>query len=190
MSIAVVGASRTAVKNGFAIRFTRKAGIIALAAGVCLQVVVAVAAPGVSAVMLEVAIAAVTVCAVTDAQTGYVFDGVTLSTLCILILLAAAHGSLLAGIAGICACAGALSTLHIVTRGRGLGLGDVKLSACIGAALGATDALISLGVAFVIGGTYAAYLLVTCRAQRGDALHFAPYLACGMAAILLYRSIT
>jgi leader peptidase (prepilin peptidase)/N-methyltransferase len=73
--------------------------------------------------------------------------------------------------------------------GRGLGLGDAKLACCIGAALGPSDGLASLGIAFVLGGAYAGFLLVSRRGRRSDAVPFAPYLAFGTVLMSLYRSI-
>lgn len=79
-----------------------------------------------------------------------------------------------------------MCALYALTHGRGLGLGDAKLACCIGAATGAANGLESLGTAFVLGGTYAAYLLASKRACRKDELRFAPYLAAGLAAVALH----
>lgn len=79
-----------------------------------------------------------------------------------------------------------MCALYALTHGRGLGLGDAKLACCIGAATGAANGLESLGTAFVLGGTYAAYLLASKRARRKDELRFAPYLAAGLAAVALH----
>jgi prepilin signal peptidase PulO-like enzyme (type II secretory pathway) len=114
-----------------------------------------------------------------DARTGLIPNRVTYPALLVAVCLASAAGSLLDAIAG-AACAGAtLLALHLVTRGRGLGLGDVKLAICIGASLGAPAAMLALGAAFVAGGFAAALLLATGRAARGDTLCFGPYIALG-----------
>lgn len=130
------------------------------------------------------------VCALTDAQTGYVFDAVTLPSLLGLLALAAADGRLEVALTGACAGAIALYSLHALSGGRAMGMGDVKLSACMGAGLGAQAALAALGAAFVLGGAYGAYLLATKRARRGDTLRFAPYLAAGTAAGTLWSWLT
>lgn len=137
-----------------------------------------------------ISIGAVVVCGVTDAQTGYVFDAITLPSGMAVLAFAAANSSLTTAALGAAAGAGSLGFLYAITRGGGLGLGDVKLGCCIGAPLGASDGLTSVGLAFVLGGMYASYLLITRRAGRGDAVRFAPYLAAGMLLITIYRAIS
>ncbi len=139
--------------------------------------------------MLIVALAAAAVCAITDAGTGYVFDAVTLPALTILIVLSAIGHTLPAAMLGAAACGSSLLVLYGITGGRGLGLGDVKLACVIGAALGVSGGLISLGVAFVLGGVYAGALLAMRRARRGDEVRFAPFLAGGMALVSMYQVI-
>jgi prepilin signal peptidase PulO-like enzyme (type II secretory pathway) len=140
-------------------------------------------------VLVSVAsVAAVTVCAATDSFSGYVFDAVTLPAGVAILTFAWFQHHLPAAAAGALTAGTAMGLLYVVTLGRGIGLGDVKLACCIGSALGAYDSLLSLGVAFVSGGVYAAYLLLTRRRSRGDEMRFAPYLAAGMAALSVYRS--
>lgn len=131
--------------------------------------------------------AAVTVCAATDASTGYVLDAVTLPGLLTLIAIAASSGRLPSACEGLLSAGGAMLALHAMTLGRGLGLGDVKLACCIGAGAGVLNALLALGAAFVFGGVYAAYVLVMRRGSRGDEMRFAPYMAAAMAAVSFYR---
>ena len=143
----------------------------------------------ISAMIEILVIAAVTVCALTDAQTGYIFDAISLTSLVGILVFSAANHTLVPALIGACAAGGALMLLHAVTLGRGLGLGDVKLACCIGAALGPSDGLASLGIAFVLGGTYAGFLLSSQRRGRNDTVPFAPYLAFGTILMSLYRSI-
>lgn len=131
-------------------------------------------------------IGGVVVASACDAASGYVFDAVTFPCLALLGLFAAATHTLSAVAIGAAATGGALAVPYALTRGRGLGLGDVKLACCIGGVAGAVRGLEALGIAFVAGGAYAAYLLIAKRAERSAELRFAPYLGAGMAAILLY----
>jgi prepilin signal peptidase PulO-like enzyme (type II secretory pathway) len=128
------------------------------------------------------------VCAATDAATGYVFDGVTIPALLAILELQLSIGATPALI-GTAIGGGVLFALYAGTFGRGLGLGDVKLACCIGAGLGSEGVSFALGFAFVVGGAYAAYLLLTRRGARGDEIPFAPYLASGTLAVALYRSL-
>lgn len=67
--------------------------------------------------------------------------------------------------------------LHLVTRGRGIGLGDVKAAAVIGASFGAAYGIAVLGAAFVLGTLVVLPAVALGRIARGDAVPFAPYLA-------------
>jgi leader peptidase (prepilin peptidase)/N-methyltransferase len=75
--------------------------------------------------------------------------------------------------------AGGLLLVLWAVHPEGMGLGDVKLAALLGAALGAS-VVPALAVAFGAGGLTAAWLLVA-RGRRGlrTAVPFAPYLAGG-----------
>jgi len=150
-----------------------------LAVGTALQAGIVCRSGSVDVAVLTVALCAANVCAATDAATGYIFDAVTLPACALSALVAALHGSLPATLLGMAVASGTLFALYAVTRGRGLGFGDVKLAACIGAALGAGAAMTSLFVSFVAGGAHAAFLLASGRGKRGDALPFGPYLAAG-----------
>jgi leader peptidase (prepilin peptidase)/N-methyltransferase len=178
------GANRTDVPSPLLSR----GAIAILIVGLGVQAVLATRIGGTLPMLATVAaFAAVSVSAATDAATGYVFDAVTLPALGVLFLFASVQNSLPPAAWGACAAGGAMAFLYGVTLGRGLGLGDVKLAFCIGAALGVHDGLIALGAAFVIGGIYAAFLLITRRASKRNEVRFAPYLAAGMAAVCLER---
>ena len=68
--------------------------------------------------------------------------------------------------------------LYIAARG-GLGGGDVKFAAGLGLWLGWEAAVIALWIAFMLGGTAAAVLLITGRRKRHDGIPFGPFLALG-----------
>jgi leader peptidase (prepilin peptidase)/N-methyltransferase len=61
----------------------------------------------------------------------------------------------------------------------GLGMGDVKLAAVIGACFGFPGVLTALLVGVICGGCAAAFLLVTRRAGRRGTFAYAPYLVVG-----------
>ncbi len=130
-----------------------------------------------SSAALALTLPSIVVSAATDAVSGYVFDVVTVPAIAASFILACCDRELMPAAAGAVAGALPLAIMYAITRGRGLGLGDVKLACCMGAGLGVFSVFAALGVAFVTGGVYAAYLLITKRARRGSALYFAPYLA-------------
>jgi prepilin signal peptidase PulO-like enzyme (type II secretory pathway) len=120
-----------------------------------------------------------------DGRTGIIPDSVTRSTALAALTLAAVNGAAPAAASGACAVGGMLWALHLVSRGRGLGLGDVKLGIAIGAGLGPLAGAVAVGAAFVLGAAYAIALLATHRAHRGDAIAFGPFLAAGTLAVTL-----
>lgn len=126
-----------------------------------------------------IVLATCVVCAATDVQTGYIFDVVLASAGVGLCVCTALFGGLASVALGAGICGGALWLLHVATRGRGLGFGDVKLSALIGGGLGYHSGAVAVGAAFVVGAMISIFALLTGRQARGDAIRFGPYLAIG-----------
>jgi len=79
---------------------------------------------------------------------------------------------------------GALALLWLITRGRGLGLGDVKLMLPLGALFGSTITVVLLFLAFVAGGIIGLFLLVTGRATMKTPVPFGPFLT-GVAILFI-----
>jgi len=88
------------------------------------------------AIPLLLALACASVSAITDLRAGYVFDRVTIASICAIALASVATGAQEAALFGIVAGAGTLGLLWYVSGKRGIGLGDVKLAGVIGCALG------------------------------------------------------
>lgn len=130
--------------------------------------------------------AAAAVCAASDLATGLVFDAVTFPALALLLLCAAMNGDLEWSIAGSLCAAGSIACVYALSRGRGIGLGDAKLAACIGAALGARASFYALGIAFVAGAFAGLIALAARRMRRGAEIRFAPYLAAGTVAAVVW----
>jgi leader peptidase (prepilin peptidase)/N-methyltransferase len=74
----------------------------------------------------------------------------------------------------------------ILVSGGGMGGGDMKLGAMLGAFLGWRLTLIALFVAVVIGGTVAVAMLAAGRKGRKDPIPFGPFLAAGGAVALFW----
>lgn len=89
---------------------------------------------------------------------------------------------LLNALGGAALGAGALALLWLVTRGRGLGLGDVKLMLPLGILFGPALTVVLLFLAFIAGGIVGLFLLATNRATMKTPVPFGPFLA--SAAIL------
>jgi prepilin signal peptidase PulO-like enzyme (type II secretory pathway) len=78
--------------------------------------------------------------------------------------------------------AGILGAVYLVTKGRGLGLGDVKMAAAVGVFLGYPAALAAAVAAFVIGALLAIPVLAAGSRGRREALPFGPFMV--LAALL------
>ncbi len=66
------------------------------------------------------------------------------------------------------------------------GGGDIKLMAAAGLFLGWKNTVVSAVLAVFAAGTYALYLLLARKAERGQRFPFGPFLCAGMAAAVLW----
>ena len=81
---------------------------------------------------------------------------------------------------------GAILFAVIMLSGGGMGGGDMKLSAMMGAFLGYKLALLALLLAVILGGLVALGLLSTGIRRRKDPIPFGPFLATAAAVTLLW----
>jgi leader peptidase (prepilin peptidase)/N-methyltransferase len=130
-------------------------------------------------------LAGAAVAGVIDARTGSIFDPLTAAILGTSVVLVTIAGSAIDGFSGAAAVGGALLLLHALSGGRGLGLGDVKLGATLGMALGLTSGITAIALAFIFGGGYGTWLLATGRARAGTPIRFGPFIAAGTFAALI-----
>jgi len=86
---------------------------------------------------------------------------------------------------GIALGGGVFFAIIVASRG-GMGAGDMKLGAMLGAFLGWKIALFALMVAVVVGGMSAVALMALGVRNRKDAIPFGPFLALGGAAALFW----
>jgi leader peptidase (prepilin peptidase)/N-methyltransferase len=189
-SIFAAAALCAAARCKIELSLLRGAGLAIMVTGTALESAVLAYLPDHSLITMIVGFGAVIACAASDAACGYVFDWVTLPALVVMSLAAAIAHTLPQFAGGALSAGASLAALYVLTRGRGVGLGDVKLACCIGGAAGVLQAMEALGIAFVIGGAYAAFLL-TFRGARGkDELRFAPYLGAGMVIAMLHGALS
>lgn len=76
--------------------------------------------------------------------------------------------------------------LIVITRGRGMGGGDVKLGALMGLALGFPNALIALMLAFILGAFVSLILIALKRKHFGQSVPFGPFLVIGSLIALFW----
>jgi prepilin signal peptidase PulO-like enzyme (type II secretory pathway) len=76
--------------------------------------------------------------------------------------------------------------LFLITKGRGMGFGDVKLAFVIGYLFGIRGGVIVLYMAFILGATVGILLILRGRKSMKQTIPFGPFLVIGIAAMLVY----
>lgn len=76
--------------------------------------------------------------------------------------------------------------LIILTRGRGMGWGDVKYIFFLGLALGLPNIIVAVFFAFALGAAVSLFLMVLRRKHFGQTIPFAPFLSTGGYLALLW----
>ena len=122
-----------------------------------------------------------------DLQHQLIPDAITLPGILVGLLLNLATGrmSWVESVIGIFLGGGLFFLIILVSRG-GMGGGDLKLGAMLGAFLGWKALLFGLFVAIVLGGVIGAAFLATGVRGRKDPIPFGPFLAAGGAMALVW----
>lgn len=76
--------------------------------------------------------------------------------------------------------------IYLLTKGRGMGLGDVKLTIGLGTWLGVSRGFTFLFLSFLTGGVIASILLLTGKAKMKTKIAFGPFLIIGFLITLIY----
>lgn len=82
-----------------------------------------------------------------------------------------------------------LLAVHLGTRGRGMGLGDVKFALFAGVFFGWPMAVIWLFSAFLTGATVAIILILLGKAGRKDKIAFGPFLAISFVIVMFWGQV-
>ena len=137
----------------------------------------------VSAVFLA-ALVAITVI---DLRHQIIPDAITLPGIVVGLGTSVATGriSWIDSLGGVLLGGGLFMAIILASRG-GMGGGDLKLGAMLGAFLGWQALLLALFVAVMLGGISAVALLVSGRVARKDAIPFGPFLAMGGIVALFW----
>lgn len=75
---------------------------------------------------------------------------------------------------------GFLLILNLITKGKGMGMGDVKLAVFMGLFLGYPKIIIAFYVAFVVGAVYGLMLMILKKANKKSQVSFGPFLILGI----------
>jgi len=129
-----------------------------------------------AAVTCGLACIALVAAADSDARTGYLFDAVTFPAAILTTLAAIVSGTTFDAACGVLLLAGSFGALVVLSRGRLMGLGDVKAMYVLGAAFGPLESLVAIFAACISG---IAALSLSGSLRSGARLHFGPHLAAG-----------
>jgi leader peptidase (prepilin peptidase)/N-methyltransferase len=135
------------------------------------------ATPAHTALMLVV-VAALAVCASTDLRAGMIPDAFTLLPLAIVLGYAAIDRSWVPLIGAAFALV-PFALLAALSRGHGMGWGDVKLATLGGALLGMSGLTVAVAFAAI-----AVLIVSLARGRFGQSIAFGPYLAVAIGAAL------
>ena len=80
---------------------------------------------------------------------------------------------------GFLAGAGIIGGIWLITKKKAMGSGDIGIAAVLGIWLGYPKIITALWLAFVIGGIYGGYLLITKKASLKTTVPFGPFLILG-----------
>jgi leader peptidase (prepilin peptidase) / N-methyltransferase len=136
-------------------------------------------------VVAAILLAALVAITAIDLQLQIIPDAITLPGIVtgLVANVATQRVSIVDSLIGIALGGGLFLIIILVSRG-GMGGGDMKLGAMLGAFLGWKVALLALFLAVLFGGTFAIVLLVSGARSRKDAVPFGPFLALGGAIAL------
>lgn len=84
------------------------------------------------------------------------------------------------------ALAGFFLFLIMITKGKGMGGGDVKLGAFMGLGLGFPSSLLALMIAFLSGAVVSLWLVVFGKKRFGQTIAFGPFLVVGSLIALFW----
>ncbi|MCK4588633.1 prepilin peptidase [Candidatus Woesebacteria bacterium] len=79
-----------------------------------------------------------------------------------------------------------LLLVHLATRGRGMGLGDVKLAVFIGTLLGWPMTLVWLFTAFLTGAVVGTILVLAKKVSFGKQIAFGPFLVMSLIIVFIW----
>jgi prepilin signal peptidase PulO-like enzyme (type II secretory pathway) len=102
-------------------------------------------------------------------------DGATVALIILALIVGISVDKLLAGICGVAFLGG----LHLITRGKGMGLGDVKLALFMGLFLGIRGLVVAFYIAFIVGAVVGVIMLALNKKKLKSPIPFGPFLLLG-----------
>jgi len=88
-------------------------------------------------------------------------------------------------LSGGAACGVPMLLISVISK-RGVGMGDVKFAALIGAFLGVLGGLCALWLSIVLGGVFSAVLIAAGKATRKSYIPFGPFMVIGALIMVFF----
>jgi len=79
--------------------------------------------------------------------------------------------------------------IYLLTKGRGMGFGDVKLAFNMGILLGIKSGLLALYFGFIMGAIYGLILIVLKKKKMKSKVAFGPFLIFGIITIVVFKDM-
>jgi len=81
-----------------------------------------------------------------------------------------------------------LLVVHLLTAGKGMGLGDVKLALALALMLGPTQSILWYFISFILGGCVGVFLMLLKNAKMKDKVAFGPFLILSFFIVAVFGS--
>lgn len=108
------------------------------------------------------------------------FSTVILIICGLVLLVGTRHGACLQNIIVALGASGFLLILNLITKGNGMGIGDVKLALFMGLFLGYPKTIIAFYVAFIVGAIFGLILMFFKKATKKSQVPFGPFMILGI----------
>lgn len=155
--------------------------IVELATGLLYAAVVWAHGLSFDSLSLLIFVSLIIICAGTDLNTGLILNSVTFPGMALGIALSFVAPSMapLEALLGLLVSGGVVWLIWAITRGRGMGGGDVKFLAMVGAFLGWDRGLLTLFLGALIGSVVGIARIAAGKQERRDPIPFGPFLSLG-----------
>lgn len=84
---------------------------------------------------------------------------------------------------------GVFGIIILVTKGKGMGIGDWKMAIALGLLFGWPKIALLIGIAFILGGIAAVIILAAGKKKLRDSLPFGPFLVLASVLILIFGDL-
>ena len=152
------------------------------AAVLVVTLLASVSRPAAEAALCGAACIGLVAAAATDARTGYLFDAVTFPCALLTSTLAIVAGRTTHAVEGVLLLVAPFGAVVACSRGRWMGLGDVKAMFAVGVAFGPFESLVAIAAACFCA---IASAVLSNRTTRNAEIRFGPHLAVGAVLTLV-----